>query len=113
MQKIKYLVFYCLFLICFFQNDSCFAKARTYLVNIEDDFFTPKTLTIQVGQKVVWRNNGDKKHTVTSKENYFNSLTLMPGSSFSYTFTRPGIYHYRCTFHSVLFFGMQGTVVVK
>ncbi len=65
-----------------------------------------RNITVPVGTTVVW-NNLDlpgTAHTVTSLQDLFDSDALSP---FSYTFTEPGVYNYRCTIH-----GMRGMVTV-
>jgi plastocyanin len=46
--------------------------------------------------------------TEVGAEGHFNSGFLMPGQSFTLTFTEPGVYNYVCFIHP----GMQGAVVV-
>lgn len=94
---------------------SCFAQADGIpkLVMIEDNYFNPKTITIETGQKIIWVNKGKKDHTVTSSSGDFDSEHIAPGDTFGYVFTKPGVYKYSCSIHSFLFFGMKGKVIVK
>lgn len=71
--------------------------------------FVPATLTIAVSNSVTWFNGDAMVHTVTSDTGGFDSLDLVPGASFSHTFTQPGTYTYHCTPHP----WMRGTVVVQ
>jgi hypothetical protein len=48
-------------------------------------------------------------HTATSEDDAFDSGNLDEGQSFSFTFTEPGTYQYRCDYHS----DMTGTIVVE
>jgi plastocyanin len=92
----------------------------------QDKTFEPKTITVKVGDAVVWTNVSDMPHTVTdvpsmaataqdaalppnAKE--FDSGLVSPGKDYSHTFTVPGTYKYFCIPHEAL--GMVGTVVVK
>ena len=102
-----------IFLAAIFQSNICFAAntPKPAFVNMYDKYFDPSTITISVGQKVVWVNKGALDHTVTSK--YFDSGRLHPNARTSYTFTKPGTYFYKCTLHSFMFFGMHGKVIVK
>lgn len=68
-------------------------------VAIGDNTFTAKELSVPVGATVVWKHNGQRKHTVTADDNSFNSGTLEAGGSFSQTFDKPGTYAYFCEFH--------------
>jgi plastocyanin len=54
-------------------------------------------------------NNDSTAHTVTSNTGVFNSGTLGPGQSFSFTFQNAGTFQYHCSFHA----GMVGSVVVQ
>ena len=87
------------------------AEGRAALsVNIQNFAFSPSTLTIDVGDSVTWTNNDGASHTVTSTSGpaSFDSGTLSPGDSFSFTFTTAGTYDYRCNIHS----SMTGMITV-
>jgi len=112
---------------------------------LEDDYdvgmspveFEPRTLTVEVGTKVVWENTSSRGHTVTAYEgaipdgaSYFatggfatekaareawNTLgedgIIGPGERFSHTFEVPGRHEYFCIPH--VSEDMFGTVVVE
>lgn len=79
-------------------------------VTIEKFAFQPKELSVPVGTKVVWTNNDEEPHTVTSPgEQFKSSKALDGGDTYSVTFSKPGIYTYFCTVHPF----MTGTIVVK
>jgi plastocyanin len=82
------------------------------------DNFVPKDARAVLGlsNKVVWTNNDEATHTVTSDDPVyidkingpFDSLQqqesipggfLLPGKTFEFTFTAPGTYPYHCTPH--------------
>lgn len=88
-------------------------------------FFEPKKLraTIGIDNRVTWTNDDTVPHTVTSDNDYvdkingrFDSLArqdvdggfVMPGKSFTFTFTKTGTYNYHCTPHP----WMQGQIEV-
>ncbi len=73
--------------------------------------FSPLQVTVVIGvnNTVTWVNNDNAAHTVTAKDGSFGSGNMGAGSSFTYTFTRPGTYTYYCAYHE----WMVGTVVVK
>jgi plastocyanin len=71
--------------------------------------YDPPTLTVNVGDKVTWKNNGEDVHTVTSDDGSFDSGDVKAGASWSYTFTTPGTYTYYCAPHT----WMVATVVVN
>jgi plastocyanin len=101
-----------LFIVVLFQSSLCVA-AKPAIVNMYDNYFDPSTITVSAGQKVIWMNKGKHDHTVTSDTGFMNSGSIHPGSSVTYTFTKPGIYSYKCTIHTFMTFGMKGKVIVQ
>ena len=79
-------------------------------VSVVDDQFQPKTLIIHTNDTVIWTNQGMMQHTVTADDNTWTSPTLMPGDTYTHTFTVAGTYPYHCFFHQSV--GMVGTVIV-
>jgi len=71
--------------------------------------YAPNPITLPVGTMVTWTNTDSTAHTATSNTGAFNSGTIAPGRSFSFTFQTAGTYPYHCNFHS----GMVGSVVVQ
>ena len=66
------------------------------------------------GTKVVWSNTGKILHNVTpDKGKAFGTKKLGTGSTYSYTFKKPGEYAYYCSFHGAPGSGQSGTIVVK
>ena len=58
---------------------------------------------------MTWVNDDQAPHTATANDGAFDSGTLQPGQSFSFTFTQPGTtYAYYCAIHP----SMTGTVTV-
>jgi plastocyanin len=73
--------------------------------------FAPTTATVKNGDVVEWDNTGSTAHNVTfDGQAGISSDTMNGGDKFQVKFTRPGSYHYVCTFHAP---GMQGTVTVS
>ena len=70
-------------------------------VTIQNFAFSPASLTVKVGTTVTWTNQDSDAHTVTSQGSGgpLNSAPLNTGKSYSYTFTKPGVYSYLCTIH--------------
>jgi len=89
---------------------SCNAIAQTtHIVTVGDNFFSPSSLTIQVGDTVEWRNaTGGMAHNVTANDGSFASTTAS-SFTFSHTFNSAGSVGYRCTIHA----GMTGTITVE
>lgn len=77
-------------------------------VSISNFSFQPQTLQVKVGSTVTWANNDATSHTVTSDTGVFDSGTLTPGGSFSFTFTQAGTFAYHCNIHP----NMKGTIIV-
>ena len=80
-------------------------------VNVQNFAFDPPNITVAPGTTVTWVNNDQAPHTVTATDpaGAFDSGTLQPGQSFSFTFTQPGTtYAYYCAIHP----SMTGTVTV-
>jgi plastocyanin/LysM repeat protein len=93
-------------------------QAGQAMVSIQNMAFNPGTITVRVGQQVVWVNNDSVPHTTTSGScpggtctpaPGWDSGTLNPGQSFAFTFTTAGTFTYFCRIHGA---AMQGTVVV-
>lgn len=82
-------------------------------VTVELFQFKPDRLEVKVGTRVVWTNQDDVTHTVTSgvperPSGLFDGRLEGKGSTFSMTFDRPGTYPYFCARHE----HMRGEVVV-
>ena len=78
-------------------------------VEIHNFQFVPATLTVTAGTTVTWTNDDTTPHTVTEQNRLFHSAGLDTKDTFSYKFTTPGEFVYRCTFHPM----MVGRIVVK
>jgi plastocyanin len=78
-------------------------------VIIENLMFTPSSLTVQNGTKVIWMNNDGVSHTIVEDNDLFSSGTLTDGQNFTFTFTTPGTYHYFCSIHP----NMRGKIIVQ
>jgi plastocyanin len=77
-------------------------------ISIGDNFFDPPVVRINIGETVRWTNNGLMDHTTTALDGAFDSGTLIPGATYSFTFNQEGVHDYECIFH----LGMVGTIVV-
>ncbi len=77
-------------------------------VDIAHFAFSPMTVTVAAGTRVIWTNRDQVAHTVTASDGSWGSSTLARGVSFNRIFGTPGIYHYICAIHPY----MKGTVVV-
>lgn len=76
-------------------------------VTVDDDLFSPRTVTIRTGGTVTWNNRGNT-HTVTARDGSFDSGMMDTGRTFRHKFPNAGTYTYDCILHE----GMTGTVKV-
>jgi LPXTG-motif cell wall-anchored protein len=83
--------------------------AASKTVTIADFAFSPKSVTIDVGDTVTWRNNDDVAHSATAEDGSFDTGTFAKGESRSETFDTAGTFEYICTPHPF----MKGTVNVN
>lgn len=75
--------------------------------------FSPASITIHVGTKVIWVNHSSLPHNVYATSGPWgsgakSSTILPPNGSFSYTFTKAGTYKYYCSIHPA----MTATIIV-
>jgi plastocyanin len=78
-------------------------------VTIKDFDFSPMAVTVPVGGSVTWKNLDGEPHTVTSVDGLFRSGALDQGDSYSFKFTKAGVYHYLCSIHP----RMMASVMVR
>lgn len=85
------------------------AGAATHTITIEGMKYVPQTLTVQRGDRIVWRNRDVVPHTATAR-GAFDSGNIAAGASWSHAAPgKAGTYGYACTFHP----GMRATLVVE
>ncbi len=101
-----------------------------HVVVIDDNSFTPEEISVQVGDTVIWTNQGSESHTVTSWYSWINekyvhytivgqtwdSGDIQSGESYSRTFESSGSYNYVSLplFHYEVFdAGLMGIVFVE
>jgi plastocyanin len=78
-------------------------------VEVKEFKFKPASIVVAPGTTVTWRNGDEEPHTITSTDGVFRSSALESAGHFSYTFTKPGTYHYFCSIHP----HMRADVVVR
>lgn len=78
------------------------SQAATYTVTSPGDYFMPRTLSVNVGDTVIFNNTDTDAHTIISVPDAPDQieLALESGKQGSFTFTKPGIYHYYCSLHA-------------
>jgi plastocyanin len=77
------------------------AHEITTHVTIAQYAFGPSSLTVHVGDTVVWTNKDTVPHdvTTTSAPVSLHSPTITTGNTWKYTFTVAGTYSYICSIH--------------
>jgi len=90
--------------------DAAMPQHKPYAITIQNFAFSPKTLTVPAGTRVVWTNRDEEPHTVTSAGNLFTSSKALDSDEvYATTFTKPGTYAYYCSIHPM----MVGTIIVQ
>ena len=64
---------------------------------------------LPVGVTIVWYNNDSVDHTVTARDNSFDSGRISPNETFKYTFERLGEFEYYCKIHP----SMVGKITIE
>ncbi len=79
--------------------------------NTSNRGYSPDNIAVVIGANntIKWTNNDASPHTVTANDGSFYSGNMAPGETFTYTFSKPGVYEYHCTYHP----WMVGTITVK
>lgn len=75
------------------------ATASGPAVSAADMRFSPATMTIGVGQSVIWGFPDAVVHSATSDQGFWDSDAQSDGSTYSRTFPSAGTYPYRSAFH--------------
>jgi plastocyanin len=79
-------------------------------VIISNFAYSPATITISVGDTIIWRNDDNVGHTVTSDSgSELDSPLLSKGDTYMHVFNTAGSYPYHCTVHP----SMKAAVVVQ
>lgn len=85
--------------------------AASSVAETDDLVFKPVGASVKVGDVVEWTNTGNALHNVTfDNQQVPTSDTMNGGDKYEVKFSKPGTYHYVCTFHIAA--GMQGTITV-
>jgi len=78
-------------------------------VIIQGSTFIPDTQNIPAGALVLWYNDDSVDHTITARDNSFDSGMISPNETFEYTFEQPGEVEYYCKIHP----SMVGKITVE
>ena len=85
------------------------AEAKTHLIVGRGVAWSPRTLEVQRGDVVEWKNADIVPHNVRSDAPQFASRTLEPGQRYVWKAAKKGTFPYRCTLHPE----MTGTLSVR
>ena len=85
------------------------ASTPSHTVYIQNFHFNPQSVTISIGDKVIWTNFDGAQHQVVSDTGVFDSGLMPQGQTFEYVFSAAGTYNYHCSVHP----SMTGTIVVQ
>jgi plastocyanin len=85
------------------------ASPAAQTVQIKGFAFSPKVLTVTVGQTARFVNQDQEAHTVVADKGAFNSGGLDTNDSWTVRLQKPGTYAYFCSLHPY----MKGTIVVQ
>lgn len=67
--------------------------------------FAERTITINAGDKVIFKNEDDVKHNIVVIDQEGDSEDKgiqKPGENIEHVFTKPGVYRVRCNIHSTM-----------
>ena len=85
------------------------AKSKTHTVALRGMRYVPATLVVNVGDRVVWKNEDIVPHTATDRGKSFDSGSIEPGASWSYAANKKGTYFYYCAYHP----NTKGKLIVR
>ncbi|HEY2473848.1 MAG TPA: cupredoxin family copper-binding protein [Candidatus Cybelea sp.] len=79
------------------------------VVRVRDFLYAPGSLYVRKNQTVTFINDDAEAHAVTGPAGSFDSGTIDPQAKWRHSFSQPGVYYYRCSFHPY----MRGRIVVS
>jgi plastocyanin len=83
--------------------------AKTHTITIKNSKYTPASLTIHVGDTIIWKNDDDKDHTVIADDKSFKSENISSGDNYTFAFKKAGTFKYGCKYHP----REKGTITVE
>ena len=88
-------------------------KAAPVTVAIQVLSFVPQDITVPVGTRVAWVNDGGRHQIVADDDSFKSQQLTAAQQKFVYQFRRPGVFPYHCYFHGGAGGkGMAGVVTV-
>ena len=85
------------------------SSPQTYDIEIRNYLFFPSSLTIKVGDTVVWTNAASIHTVISDSGSEISSESLNEGETYSHTFNTAGIFAYHCSIHP----SMKATIIVE
>ena len=93
---------------CSKSSDNPGTDASPNTIHMKNSVFSVQELKISSGTTVTWINDDTKLHSVTAKDDSFDSGDMPPGASYSRTFTTTGT----ITYYSKHWFEMEAKITV-
>lgn len=78
-------------------------------VTIQNNSFSPGSLSVKVGTTVKWTNKDGYDHTIIADGGEFDSGNISSNGTFSFTFDKAATFDYHCSIHP----SMTGQIIVK
>jgi plastocyanin len=85
------------------------AVAADNAVAISGFAFSPREITVTVGDTITWTNSDAQAHTATADDGSFDTGTIGNNATGTATFSAAGTFPYHCKIHS----SMTGTITVE
>ena len=85
------------------------AAPTAHTVGMRNFAFDPPSLTVAVGDTVVWTNADFVPHTATARDTSWDSKMIEANGVWRLVAATPGTREYYCVFHP----NMKGTIVVR
>jgi plastocyanin len=91
------------------------ASAANITIMVGDNFYSPRTVTIQAGDVVTWQyqSGSNNTHPTASDNSAWTTFTINSANlTKTMTFATVGTFPYHCTFHGAAGSGMYGVITV-
>lgn len=82
---------------------------RAHVIAIRGFQYLPGSLTVAVGDTVIWNNADIVPHTATAEQERFDTRSLEANASGRFVAADTGTHPYVCAFHP----SMRGTLIVR
>jgi plastocyanin len=77
-------------------------RGATHTITIENMAYSPASLVVHRGDRIVWVNKDLFPHTSSATNGSFDSGSIDAGASWSYTAAQAGDFPYGCKFHPTM-----------